>query len=365
MKIKMRISFILILLVFLSSGVFSPLSAQEKYLHLIGRAEESHAVSADLTIIGQKVSGFFHPGLESPVAVKGELLNQDSMVLYQHLHEKPLVTARLNDDGKMRGIWANESNVYPLELSESYPSGTNPFQVLVVSSIQALVDAPDSPFAVFESSIIIPDKTMGKGIADKFQSLVYNALFHAKTVIDPKTMLQNEQSAYFDQYRSKNIDINSKENYPLLNWEKRKLMSVVFNAADVVSLHFQDYTYTGGGAALEISRYLVFDVNSGKQISIRDLIPAENQPKLSKKIKEAICRKSELDASTSLMDNGFFSDEVFVSENFYITGSGIGFHYNTYELAGQETGPLSIFLSFDSLHELLGESDIFERIAAK
>ena len=148
----------------------------------------------------------------------------------------------------------------------------------------------------------------------------------------------------------------------MLNWEKRKVTSVVYNVLDIVSLHYQDYTYTGGGAALEITRYLVFDFSSGKQIKLSDLIPSENQPKLSQKIKEAICRKFELDPSARLTDNGFFSDEVFVPENFYLTGYGIGFHYNTYELAGQETGPVSVFLSFDKINGLVAQSELFKRL---
>jgi hypothetical protein len=365
MKIKMRLPLIFLLLTFLSSGVSSTLIAQEKYMHFMGSSEKGQAISLDLTIIDQKVSGFLHTALNSPIAIKGALMNEDSLILYQLMPEKPLIAASLNAEGEMKGDWADESNGHPIELSESYPSGTHRFQALAVSSIQPLVDAPDSPFAVFESSVIIPDETMDKGISDKFQSLLHSTLFRAKTAVDPKTMLQNEQSAYFDQYRSKNIDINSKENYPLLNWEKRKLMTVVFNAADLASLQFQDYTYTGGGAALEISRYLVFDVGSGRQIKLPDLVQTENMVKLSQKIREAICRNLNLDTSANLKNNGFFSNEVFVSENFYLTGYGIGFHYNTYELAGQETGPVSVFLSFDSVEDLLGESNIYQRVASK
>lgn len=358
----MKIPLILILLAFLSSGIFSPLGAQEKYIHLIGHAEKNQALSADLSIIGQKVSGFVHPGLASPLAVKGEFIEPDSLVLYQHSSDKPLITARLNADGLMKGTLEEGNNLRPLELSASYPTSTHPFQLFAISSIQPLIEAPDSPFAVFEASIIIPDETMDNRIVEEFQSLVYINLFRTKTTMDSKTMLQNEQSAYFDQYRSKNIDINTTENYPMLNWEKRKVTSVVYNASDIVSLQYQDYTYTGGGAALEISRYMVFDFSSGKQIRILDIIPVENQPKISQQIREAICRKFELDPSARLTDDGFFSDEVFIPENLYITGYGIGFHYNTYELAGQETGPVSVFLSFDKIKGLVAPSELFKRL---
>lgn len=365
MKIIMKVPKILTLFAFLTFYAFSTLVAQEKYVHLMGSTEKNLAVSVDLIINGQKASGFLHTGLESPIAVNGELIDSDSLVLYRELTDKILITYRLDANGKITGKWSDENDSQTIELSESYPEGTQQFMVSAVSSVQPLVDATDSPIAVFNSCIVIPEKSLNKNIADKFQALLYSNFFRTSTVLDSKTMLQNEQSAYFDQYRSKNIDINSPENYPMLNWEKRKVTSIVYNASDIVSLQYQDYTYTGGSAALEISRYLVFDFSSDNQIKLQDLIPEENQSKVSKKIKEAICLNLNLDTSTNLKNNGFFSNEVFVSDNFYLTGYGIGFHYNTYELAGQETGPISVFLPFDSLQGLLSESDIFERITAK
>lgn len=348
-------SIVFLLLNLLFSTVSPSVYGQDRYLHLTGSIENEQKISADLIITGQKVSGFFHHGLTSPIAVKGELINQDSLVLYKDLSDKVLITASLNADGKITGKWTDGKNAQTLELSESYPPGSHKFKVLEVSSIQSLVEAPDSPFAVFESNMLIPDESINKNIADKFKSLVYTNLFRTKTAMDFKTMLQNEQSTFFDQYRSNNIDINTKENYPLLNWEKRKLMDVVYNAANITSLHFEDYTYTGGSAALKITRYLVVDVSKGTQIQLSDLIAKEQESELGKILRDEICRNLQLDPSINLTEYGFFSDEVYASSNFYITATGLGFHYNTYELANQETGAVSVFLSFDKLEGLLDD----------
>lgn len=352
---NMRISIVFLLLNLLISTVPSSVYGQDRYIHLTGSSGKVQTVSADLIITGQKVSGFFHPGLSSPIAVKGELINQDSLVLYKDLSDKALITANLNADGKITGKWMDGKNAHALELSESYPTGSYKFKVLEVSSIQSLVETPDSPFAVFESNVLIPDESINKNVSDKFKSLVYINLFRAKTAVDFKTMLQNDQSTFFDQYRSNNIDINTKENYPLLNWEKRKLMDVVYNAANITSLHFEDYTYTGGSAALKITRYLVVDISNGTQIQLSDLIAKEQESELGKILRNEICRNLQLDPSIKLTNYGFFSDDVYASTNFYITAAGIGFHFNTYELANQETGPVSVFLSFDKLEGLLGD----------
>ena len=361
----MRISIVFLLFHLFISFVSPSVYGQDRYLHLTGSFENGDPVSADFILAGQKISGFLHNGFPDPVAVYGEVLSGDSLQLSVKFSDKPLIVATLSMDGQMTGTWTVNGVSRSFQLSETYLPGSQKFQMQSVSSIQPLTDAPGSPFAVFESTAVIPEESMGKAIADKFQSLIYTTLFRAKTAVDFKTMLQNEQSAFFDQYRSKNIDINTKENYPLLNWEKRKLMDVVFNASDIVSLQFEDYTYTGGTAALQITRYLVVDASNGKQIQLSDLISEENQAELGKRLRNEICQNLHMQTTVQLTDYGFFTDEVFASGNFYITSTGIGFHYNTYELAGQETGAVSVFLSFDKLKGLLGESDIIKRVASK
>ena len=142
-------------------------------------------------------------------------------------------------------------------------------------------------------------------------------------------------------------------------------MDVVFNAAHITSLHFEDYTYTGGSAALKITRYLVVDVSNGTQIQLSDLVAKQHESELGKILRNEICRNLHLDTSVKLTDYGFFSDEVYASTNFYITAVGLGFHYNTYELANQEIGAVSVFLSFEQLEGLLSETDILKRVVAK
>ena len=121
---NMRISIVFLLLNLLISTVSSSVYGQDRYIHLTGSSGKVQTVSADLIITGQKVSGFFHPGLSSPIAVKGELINQDSLILYQGLSDKIFIAASLNADGEVKGTWSDNNKIKPLELSETYPADT-------------------------------------------------------------------------------------------------------------------------------------------------------------------------------------------------------------------------------------------------
>jgi hypothetical protein len=341
---------------------------QNRYLHLTGSIENEEKVSADLVITGEKIYGFIqnHFTREAPLRVTGSLLDGGIINLIDKTTDIEFITATMSENDLITGKWKDfAGEERPFEMSVIYPEGSHKFGVTAVSSMQSLIDSPDSPMAVFESCILTPSNSLNKAFNDSFMTLVYKDLFKSNNASDPNVMLKSHESAFFDQYRVNNTDINTKENYQYLNWEKRKILSVVFNESDLVSLNFQDYTYTGGTSGLEMNKYLVFDFTKGNKIGIYDILQKEKENTLSELIKSEICRKLNIDPSGQLTDNGFFSNDVFVTSNFCLTSYGIVFHYNTYELAGQETGPLSVYLPFNNLTEVLISEGITARIVVK
>jgi hypothetical protein len=339
---------------------------QDRYLHLRGSIESEEKVSADLVITGEKIHGFIqnHFTHEAPRRVTGSLLDGGIINLIDKTTDIEFITARMSENDLITGKWKDfAGEERPFEMSVMYPEGSRKFGVNAISSMQSLIDSPDSPMAAFESCIFIPSNSVNKAFDDSFMTMVYKDLFKSNNANDPNVMLKSHESAFFDQYRVNNTDINTKENYQFLNWEKRKILSVVFNESDLVSLNFQDYTYTGGASGLEMNRYLVFDFTKGAKIGIFDIIQKEKETVLVDLIKAEISRKLNIDSSGLLTDYGFFSNDVFVTSNFCLTSYGIVFHYNTYELAGQETGPLSVYLPFNNLTEVLIKEGIIERIS--
>lgn len=339
---------------------------QNRYLHLRGSIESEEKVSADLVIAGEKVYGFIqnHFNREAPVGVSGSLLEGGIINLIDKTTDNELIAATMTENGLITGKWKNNSGEErPFEMTVVNADENVQFNVSAVSSMQSLVETPDSPIAVFESSVLSPSNPQNKSVHENFMTLIYKELYKSSDITDPMVMLKSHENTFFEQYRMSNTDINTKENYQFLNWEKRKILSVVFNESDLVSLNFQDYTYTGGASGLEMNRYLVFDFTKGTKIGIFDIVQNEKENTLSELIKSEISRKLNIDPSGQLTDYGFFSNDVFVTSNFCLTSYGIVFHYNTYELAGQETGPLSVYLPFNNLMEVLIKEGIIERIS--
>ncbi|MBW6491547.1 MAG: DUF3298 and DUF4163 domain-containing protein [Lentimicrobium sp.] len=339
---------------------------QNKYVHLLGYIDSEEKVSADLIFAGQKVYGFIHNHFtgDIPLELSGTLLEDGKIVLAEVHTDETIIEAKLLDEVTLSGTWKNETGeLRPFEMSVRFLEGSRQFRVTAVSSLQPLYDQPDSPVAVYESVILSASGDTDKTSAEKLMTMIYKDLFRLSTQTDALIMLKDQETKFFEQYRSNNLDINTKENYQYLNWEKRKLLSVIYNDKDLLSLKLHDYAYTGGTSGLSISRYLVYDFVTGKKIAPSNLFLPESESRLSKLIRSSICSKLNIDPDFSLSDYGFFSNEIPVSQNFFITSSGVGFHYNTYELAGQETGPLSVFISFEQIKELVNPESQILRVS--
>lgn len=338
---------------------------QDKYLHLSGHIDSEEQLSADLIIAGGKVFGNIHNHFtgDPPFEVSGTLDENGNLVLAEASTDHTVIDAKLLKEETITGTWKNEAGESrPFELFVSFSESSRRFRVASVSSLQPLSEQADSPVAAFESVILSPSGDTDKANAEKLMAYITKDMFKINLQTDPLIMLKNQESVFFEQYRTNNKDISAKENYQYLNWQKRKLLSVIYNDKDLVSLKLQDYAYTGGTSGLNISRYLVYDFIGAKKITPSDLFNAESEKKLSGLIRSSICSKLNIDPGMLLTDFGFFSDEIPVSSNFYISSTGLGFHYNTYEIAGQETGPLSVFLSIEQIKELLNPGSQIIRV---
>ena len=72
---------------------------------------------------------------------------------------------------------------------------------------------------------------------------------------------------------------------------------------------------------------------------------------------------NHLPTSQSLKDAGFFTDPVKPTDNFYITGEGIGFFYNQYDIAPYASGSIDVFIPFRELKDVLVAGGVIREIS--
>lgn len=346
-----------------------PAMSQGRYFHLKGEAGSGNAVTADLIVYGERISGYFsNPFREGkPCFLSGEIAGDGSMQLFHNSSDEAVISGILGDDGSFTGKWIDDSKEHAVQLTEIYDDGAQLFSVAATESVQPLNEAGGSPVAAFGATFPTLSGENNKQASAILNDLALKELFREKVSGEPSAMLKNMETAFFGHYRNSNAGIDIEKNYLKLNWEKRRLLNVAFNEHGTVCLAMHDYTYTGGSSGgLEICRTLTFDVGNGKKVLLSDLLAEGSEKALSGMIRNAVCDAYDIDPEQQLTDYGFFSNELPLPQNYLLTNAGLTFTYNVYEVAGQETGPVSIFLPFSQLKSILNPANpVIERLKLK
>jgi hypothetical protein len=114
----------------------------------------------------------------------------------------------------------------------------------------------------------------------------------------------------------------------------------------------RDY-YLGGAHGLKEKQYFLFDMVKIKTISLDELIRENTYPTLQRLIAARLREQAGIKRNTPLSQGGFFTDMPELTENFFLTPEGIGFHWNPYEIAPYSMGSVEVVIPYDELIDVL------------
>ncbi len=110
---------------------------------------------------------------------------------------------------------------------------------------------------------------------------------------------------------------------------------------DYLQYVVSSYDFTGGAHGYSADRYMTFDTNTGKRITVNDIV--SNSDRLLK----ILTGKVRQD------DRAFEDAEVFIPEVFLFDEEGMTFIYDTYSIGCYASGPIDITLSKGELKGIL------------
>ncbi|MCC6563895.1 DUF3298 and DUF4163 domain-containing protein [Candidatus Uhrbacteria bacterium] len=133
----------------------------------------------------------------------------------------------------------------------------------------------------------------------------------------------------------------------------------------IVSLAFQNYSYTGGAHGLPWMTGLTMTLPDGKPLALGDIVKEESlKPFMQRVRRDLLAEWGDVlfeEAKTQL--EGFVDDSSPITadqqavfsqlEDFYLTQTGFVFFWNVYEIAPYAAGQQTIFLPFDEVRDLL------------
>jgi hypothetical protein len=356
----MKKSFIAILLLSFSFL----LTAQQKqgnlsYHRYEGLIGDNISITANMIRLNQKLNGnyqyrFVEEGNDmyfgKTIDLEGDIDKNNNVRLREYGRDNYSFNGKKNK-GEIRGTWQGPfDKKLPFELKEYYPNGSMSFDVHYLHSEGKLVNNDnESPLAEIELTLIYPTgKYVNPSVSDSVKKWIVQSFFGVGFAIQkPDTMLIHFEEEYLENYKKQNKEWYSAGKS--FNWEKIINMSVVYNSNYMLCLEYLLYGYTGGAHGMTNISYDIINLDDGKLLTYEDVFDESVEGDLSRLLTKQLRKDYQIPADVPLKEAGFFVDQVEPNHNIYVNGNGVGFLFNSYEIAPYSRGATHIFLPWDLL----------------
>jgi hypothetical protein len=159
-----------------------------------------------------------------------------------------------------------------------------------------------------------------------------------------------------DEYRDMGEEVR---HYPgrvgsaTLNWSYEEHFDTEVNTPRLLVVSQNRANYSGGAHGSYDKQYFVFDREVTMLVRLPDLIREEARPSLKILLNRELRATKKLGANDSLQRAGFSVDEVELTDNYFLSPQGLGFHWDPYEIAPYAEGYVEAIIPYTEIENLL------------
>jgi hypothetical protein len=125
----------------------------------------------------------------------------------------------------------------------------------------------------------------------------------------------------------------------------------VKQSSKTVSYVFESYVYTGGAHGSTIVESLVFDIETGRELTLRDIVPDDRFPALRQALRAKLAADLGDTTTQQTIDFGTKSQEDLTA--YYLTDSVIGFRFSSYSVGAYALGIVTAELPLSDVDDLV------------
>lgn len=197
-----------------------------------------------------------------------------------------------------------------------------------------------------------PEKMNGYNIKTLQDSLLSAIFDKPEQTIEASMTASAAQPEGSDLFKMKEIDsIPSSE--PAMVYSRDMIASVITFSPLFISYQIMTATYNGGAHGMTESSYVNYDFSTGKVLTYDDTFMPESEPKLLQAIKDNLMTRYNVSSMEELDRRGIFTDQIYVSKNFYLQGYDVIFHYNPYDIAPYSEGSINVRVPYFQIPDCL------------
>lgn len=137
-----------------------------------------------------------------------------------------------------------------------------------------------------------------------------------------------------------------------LSVETQDYFNIMYEDKRFITLSRFNFEYTGGAHGNYGTTLYTFTKKDGRLLNLNDIL-TDKGIKILPELLEAVAKIQFKVKQGALKENGFLVDHIPVSKEFYVTGKGIGFLYNPYEIMPFSAGQVNLLVPFTALYKYL------------
>ena len=340
-----------------------PATAPAYYKYFHGTAGNRQVTLQLVKYPGRYEGVFLDDSLGKPLPVSGTPGNGDSLVLvsYDHYNAQDTFRGSFPQPGVFQGtVTDTAGQPATFTLQEIYAPGTIRWQVYTLRDSLAFDTSRNAPRARFRCVALWPkEKDLPAGQFRLLTDSIEKKLFATDSLAtNPESLLAGLRDSFFTGYRNMSRQFQAKNRGGItatFNWEYDYDMQVLWNADSLISLACSSYQYTGGAHGLTSTVLLTFDCKRSREVQLSDIFRTGYEAPLQAILEQHLRVQYDLGADAPLngRDGMLFNPHLPLTSNFYVTGKGIGFLYNPYEVAPYSYGLIELYIPFSEVRDLL------------
>lgn len=342
------------------------------YKHMEGTINENLPIVMNLENNDGQLSGtYYYKRYGIPIRIEGTLEGSSVNLTEQTWQGKTTgkFSGTFNASGSIiQGTWSNPDGTrsFPFRLTENYNNAIE-FESYTYTDKYHFKGKPDNPAMTVELQYFYPVSYVKNHSAlTKMRNQLETNLFGQLAVHgQPETCLKKAAESSFDEYKEMEDEFGDDEEPFMMEWEYDMTTHIELNDFDILSYSDSYYSFSGGAHGMYGIAHYTFDMKTGQQLGLEDILIAGYEDQLSNLLSERLLEDvnaySEGTVKT-LVEHGFWDDKINPTDNFYIAKNGLTFTYNPYEIAPYAVGSVVVFLPFKELSNILKPGNPVEHL---
>jgi hypothetical protein len=327
---------------------------------------------------GRFFRGFYrYDDYGGPIGVYGNLENGNRLILTEQGSwdgEPHLFQGRWEESGEFSGLWqhSNGKDVYDFRLQKS--QNAIPLKAYWIQD--SLVVYPQwaaSPILSYSLEWMdVAEGKMPREQRDFLREQMARGMLEGNAPGNPDDLLaklteeRNSLYADFREEMSSMIEagiidsLAEPEAFLSFNYSYNTSVQVYYNAPNLLTLGFTDYSYTGGAHGMYATIVSSYDLKQNKVLKLSDVLLPGYVEAVSRALANAVRRKYNLGDAAPL-NTFLFEEEIAPNENYGFTDKGVFFVYAPYEIAPYAAGEIELFVSFERIKEFVNPAWLSEK----